>query len=235
MQRQYRIKNRIIKEMREELRGEVEKDIQNLVEKNYQSDYRIKSSNPRLLFLSQYSLFSGLKLRSHDIQHTGDRENDIMKIFRCDPAWPVCLYDFAYKNKIPRYFCFRVKAQLTSLLISDYFNDERLDSKSQKPGAPLIQSNLSDVMIERNPHYCTHPKFRSSFQFLFETQSDLLLGGSEIFKFSIIDEVQIQRQLDLYEEVIVKSSIDDDQFEFDEKEEVKIDQPHILTDSLPLG
>ena len=130
MQRQYRIKNRIIKEMREELRGEVEKDIQNLVEKNYQSDYRIKSSNPRLLFLSQYSLFSGLKLSSQDIQQTGDRENDIMKIFRCDPEWPICLYDYAYKNKIPSYFCFRVKAQLTSLLIKDYFNHERLDSKS---------------------------------------------------------------------------------------------------------
>lgn len=28
-------------------------------------------------------------------------ENEVMKIFNCDTTWPLCLYDFTYKNKIP--------------------------------------------------------------------------------------------------------------------------------------
>ena len=32
-----------------------------------------------------------------------NRENDLMKVFNCNPEWPVCLYDFTYKNKSNQY------------------------------------------------------------------------------------------------------------------------------------
>jgi hypothetical protein len=46
-----------------------------------------------------------------------------MNIFKCKPEWPICLYDFTYKNKIPNYFCFRIEEDLTSKIIDNYFND----------------------------------------------------------------------------------------------------------------
>lgn len=36
-------------------------------------------------------------------------ERDLMQIFDCDPEWPLCLFDFTFKNKIPTYTCLRVE------------------------------------------------------------------------------------------------------------------------------
>jgi len=33
-------------------------------------------------------------LGSNNVNNT-----ELMKVFNCDPTWPVCLYDFTYKNK----------------------------------------------------------------------------------------------------------------------------------------
>jgi len=27
------------------------------------------------------------------------KETDMMKIFNCNPKWPICMFDFTYKNK----------------------------------------------------------------------------------------------------------------------------------------
>ena len=47
-------------------------------------------------------------------------EKELMIIFDCDPSWPICLYDFTYKNKIPNHFCFKVNGDFQSFLIEDY-------------------------------------------------------------------------------------------------------------------
>ena len=48
-------------------------------------------------------------------------EDELMAIFNCDSKWPVCLFDFTYKNRIPTHFCFKVEANLTTLVVEDYF------------------------------------------------------------------------------------------------------------------
>lgn len=48
-------------------------------------------------------------------------ERDLMQIFNCDKEWPVCLFDFTYKFKIPTYLSLRVKNDLTSYIREDYF------------------------------------------------------------------------------------------------------------------
>lgn len=44
-----------------------------------------------------------------------------MKIFNCDPEWPICLFDFAFKDKNPTYFCLRVASNLDSYINDGYF------------------------------------------------------------------------------------------------------------------
>jgi hypothetical protein len=48
-------------------------------------------------------------------------ERDLMKIFNCDPSWPVCLFDFAFKAKNPTYLCLRVSNDLDSYIRDGYF------------------------------------------------------------------------------------------------------------------
>ena len=54
-----------------------------------------------------------------------------MSIFDCDPAWPLCLYDFTHKNLCPKFVVMRVQARLDTLVIDDYFftKDEAKDAK----------------------------------------------------------------------------------------------------------
>lgn len=48
-----------------------------------------------------------------------------MKIFECDTQWPLCLYDFTYKNKIPQFLCFKTSSE-PPIIIDDYFNMDLL-------------------------------------------------------------------------------------------------------------
>jgi len=48
-------------------------------------------------------------------------EKDLMKIWKCSDEWPVCLYDFAFKNKNPQYLVYRVENNLEEYAIDDYF------------------------------------------------------------------------------------------------------------------
>ena len=27
------------------------------------------------------------------------KDQDLMKVFNCDPEWPICMFDFTYKHK----------------------------------------------------------------------------------------------------------------------------------------
>lgn len=56
-------------------------------------------------------------------------EQEVMKVFECDPSWPLCLYDFTYKNKIPQFLCFKTSAD-PPVIIEDYFNMDTLSNPS---------------------------------------------------------------------------------------------------------
>ena len=52
-----------------------------------------------------------------------------MNIFNCNPEWPICLFDFTYKNKIPTYFCFKIEIDINMLMIDNYFTEENIAKK----------------------------------------------------------------------------------------------------------
>ena len=46
---------------------------------------------------------------------------DLMKYYNCETDWPICLFDFTIKSKIPNIFVFRVGGQLDKYVIDNYF------------------------------------------------------------------------------------------------------------------
>ena len=64
-------------------------------------------------------------------------ERDLMRMFNCSPDWPVCLYDFTFKNKNPSYLVFRVAGDLTEFAFEEYFFSDfdhiSLQSEEYKP------------------------------------------------------------------------------------------------------
>lgn len=51
-------------------------------------------------------------------------EKELMSIFNCDPDWPICLFDFTFKNKLPTYLCFKVKNDMNKYIIDNYFDEK---------------------------------------------------------------------------------------------------------------
>lgn len=44
-----------------------------------------------------------------------------MRIFNCNPEWPVCLFDFSFKNKNPSYVVLKVGSDLNQFIFEDYY------------------------------------------------------------------------------------------------------------------
>jgi hypothetical protein len=44
-------------------------------------------------------------------------------IYKCDLSWPICLFDFSFDNLNPKFVALKVKADLTSLIIPNYFHE----------------------------------------------------------------------------------------------------------------
>lgn len=95
---------------------------------------------PRLKFINRFYLYIGLckyyQLRQHEnlefakaaqvISQTMDKyEKSLMSIYNCNSDWPICLFDFSYKNKNPNYIAYKVKDPLTLYIKQDYFYGER--------------------------------------------------------------------------------------------------------------
>ena len=86
----------------------------------------------------------------------------------CSIEWPICLYDFSIKQKIPNYFTFKVQQPLTSLFMDDYFTESREGGKFD----PVEVQDSKDLLVERNHHLCTqHIHFATNFNNLLETES----------------------------------------------------------------
>lgn len=50
-------------------------------------------------------------------------EKELMNVFNCNPEWPICLFDFSYKNKIPNYFSFKIDQDFNERIIENYFDN----------------------------------------------------------------------------------------------------------------
>ena len=68
---------------------------------------------------------------------------------RCDPNWPVCLFDYTYKNKVPEFFLFRADPSTFSI-IDDYIPSPQ-DEEDQSHYNSC--SNIKDLFSDRNEEY----------------------------------------------------------------------------------
>lgn len=55
-----------------------------------------------------------------------------MRIFNCNyNEWPICLFDFTYKNKIPNFLCFRASND-SPIIIEDYFDFRKEKNENEE-------------------------------------------------------------------------------------------------------
>ena len=47
-------------------------------------------------------------------------------LYKCNPDWPICLFDFSFRNLNPKFVAFRVKADLNSFILPNYFSRQKL-------------------------------------------------------------------------------------------------------------
>ena len=66
-------------------------------------------------------------------------EHEKMKNFNCDPKWPVCLYDFTFKNKVVSQYALKVRPILSSFVIQDHFYPPTEESSEESKAAILEQ------------------------------------------------------------------------------------------------
>jgi hypothetical protein len=131
--RAYKISNKSIMEQRESLREEVLDEIQ-----QYQQELNvnINSKINRVKFLNKFYLYSGLAKQKSDKDKTFDiTKAEAVEALTCDHKWPVCLFDFTYKNKVPEFFVFKTERSTYKLDFGYFYGDQA------KPGTPPLLSN----------------------------------------------------------------------------------------------
>jgi len=47
-------------------------------------------------------------------------------LYKCNPEWPICLFDFSFRNLNRKFVAYRVKADLNSLVVPNYFSRQKL-------------------------------------------------------------------------------------------------------------
>ena len=77
-------------------------------------------------------------------------EVNVMRTFNCDPAWPICLYDFTYKGKSNEFSTMRCKKHLGQYVVDDYFTPKGVDKTKES----RMKDDPTDVVRESNPHLC---------------------------------------------------------------------------------
>lgn len=139
--------------------------------------------------------------------------HDKMKDFNCDQKWPVCLYDFTFKNKVVTQFCHKVSHPLSIFIVDDHFyptnpdqakKTQELEARKQRIG----DSEFSMVLREHQPHVCRNDNpnhlgshFVRNFKILFMNSDDILLKNMNL-NLKIFDENDISKKLRAFKEEI---------------------------------
>jgi len=65
-----------------------------------------------------------------------------MLIYNCNPDWPVCIFDFTFKNRNPNFLTFKVKRGLSDYIIPNYF---------QATAEPQLDKVLDNTVLDLEP------------------------------------------------------------------------------------
>ena len=89
------------------------------------------------------------------------KDIDIMKVFNCDPTWPICIFDFTYKHKANHQQAMRSRHKLSNFVVEDYwYPDEYPDSVSNDASNEASDrrqkfvDDEADVLKECQAHIC---------------------------------------------------------------------------------
>lgn len=143
-------------------------------------------------------------------------EQEVMKVFKCDSQWQICLYDFTYKNKIPQFLCFRSTSDPPNF-INNYFSVESFSSSPSPPkykhtlvtqsvtSLKSLHGSTEGLLIERGSHECCkHPAFQRNFAHFFNT-SDSELFANPYLTFQINSDTKARQSLSDFMRVIATS------------------------------
>lgn len=65
----------------------------------------------------------------------------MIEVFKCDPNWQLCLYDFTLKLKIPEFLCYRSSTEPVTLIPHYFYPQDTIRDPSLSlttSGGPLI-------------------------------------------------------------------------------------------------
>ena len=143
-----KISNNYLSKTREKLRGKVEDELQTIIQ---QRDVSIVGPFQKLQMINKFYLQGGMDPSGEfagDKKSMEQMQTDLINKFDCNSSWPICLFDFTYKNKIPTYFCVRAQCDLSTLIRDeDYFDSAYSRRKIVRTSTTI---NDNGLLIERN-------------------------------------------------------------------------------------
>jgi hypothetical protein len=74
-----------------------------------------------------------------------------MKVFDCDPKWPICLYDFTYQYRLSDFIILKTSIKLSDYIHEDYFTFDH-DPKHMKKKKENFCENFSrqrDLILQK--------------------------------------------------------------------------------------
>ena len=75
----------------------------------------------RVKFLNKFYLYTGIAKQMDPSKGFDITKSECVEALTCDRRWPVCLFDFTIKNRVPEYFAFRVD-QSAYTIIENHFS-----------------------------------------------------------------------------------------------------------------
>jgi len=170
-------------------------------------------------FLSNFSQYNGLAMyykflepRTEDIQKAfsiisssiGVYEKQLMTVYNCKPEWPVCLYDFSFKNRVPNFFVLKVAKSLNDYVDWNYFAPGhrkeilRHDVYFRTDSTGKRTVNDDELLIERHYHLCaSNEHFVPNFKKRYEIMDPLLLDNKNMI-FAIDNELDINDKIQCF-------------------------------------
>lgn len=73
------------------------------------------------------------------------KEKELMKVFNCNPKWPICLYDFTFKNKCNQFLIMKCRSNLKKYVVNNYFDTKGGINKHAKR---VLVEDEGDVIRE---------------------------------------------------------------------------------------
>ena len=74
-------------------------------------------------FLEMFHLFDG-NIQSR-LKQSYAKPNEF---FQCNPAWPMCAFNYANKHVIPEEFTFKAEKYESIPILMDYFSEENISN-----------------------------------------------------------------------------------------------------------